>query len=128
MRTQERNPAYQRFSHVLPGSGRYLAKDVLVCWNRDDDRKVRDVEVVFWPEQLVPKPVDDEEFIFKSSSYTDEWDSSAALLKQSPENAFGFLVIEGFADNDELKRALEEFAHIEKCGWARAIVNGFRDK
>ena len=47
MRTQDKNSAYLRFGQFLPESGRYPAKYVCICWNRDDDRKVRDVEIVF---------------------------------------------------------------------------------
>ncbi len=126
MRTQDRNPAYARFKHVLPKTGRYLAKDATAYWNGDDERKVKDVEVIFWPKYLVPKPVDDQEFIATSLAYANQWESNLDLDERSPENVFGWLVIDGFVDNFELKRALEEFAHIEECEWARAIVEGFR--
>ena len=113
---------------TLPKSGRYPAKDVSIYWNQNDDGKVKGVEVVFRPKQLVPTPVDDAEFVVMYRECVRQWDANLDLSERSPENVFGWLVKKGFANNAELKRALEEFAHIEKCRWAMEIVKGFRDE
>jgi SOS response regulatory protein OraA/RecX len=45
----------------------------------------------------------------------------------TPAIIFGQLLERGFTDRAELQRALEEFAHIEECEWAREMLQSFRD-
>jgi hypothetical protein len=53
MRTQEQNPAYQRYAHLLTPNGRYPVRDADIFWNLDANQKITDVEVVFIPRHLI---------------------------------------------------------------------------
>jgi hypothetical protein len=138
MKSQESNPAYQRFSHHLSPTGRYPAAYVDVFWNKDSSYKIKDVEVIFIPRGAhdLPRRPDGEEFWNAYSRYNKRWrsdlgNSCRGWLEDdglTPESIFGMLLEHGFSNNDELERALEEFAHIEECNWARAMLKGFRDE
>jgi hypothetical protein len=43
----------------------------------------------------------------------------------TPEGVFAHLLYTGFASQTELRRAIEEFGHIEQCAWARKMLRGF---
>jgi len=45
----------------------------------------------------------------------------------TPEGVFGALLRTGFSSETELRRTVEEFAHIEECDWARNMLTGFSD-
>ena len=132
MRRQEQNPAYQRYAHLLPKSGRYPVRYVDVFWNLDH-RKVHDVEVVFIPRRAAEGPNNDAEFWTAYRAYIQRWDfdlgnSCGRWLRPNglfPEGIFGHLLQYGFYDQTELGRALEEFAHIEECRWARRMLREF---
>jgi hypothetical protein len=127
MKTQNHNPAYRRFKGFLPSNGRYPANEAQAHWNRDKAGRVKDVEVVYWPQNRLPAVGADKDFYAECTTYTNQWEMSAPVV-ETPESVFGWLVVDGFADNGQLKRALEEFAHIDECEWARKIVKGFQHK
>jgi len=131
VRAQERNPFYQDYAHLLPSSGRYPARHVEIVWNWDANYKVKDVEVVF----IVRDGTIEEtgNFWRRVDIYSEKWDrdignSYSGWLQEpalTPEGAFGALLGEGFSNETELRRALEEFAHIQECRWARKMLAGF---
>jgi hypothetical protein len=133
MRYQGQNPVYLPFKKLLAPTGRYPAQHVDIFWNRDDTTgKVKDVEVVFVPRQAL----DDEELQDEYARYSERWESdlgnsTADWLQaggDTPEDIFGYLLHYGFASEGETQRALEEFAHIEECEWARLMLQGFKDE
>ena len=138
MHLQNGNPAYKRFAHLLPQNGRYPARYVNIFWNRNDDRKVRDLEVVFIPRgsDELAAPGEDPGFWHAYAAYNKAWsedlgNSCADWLKpdgKTPESLFRYLLEAGFADSSELRCAIEEFGSIEECSWARDMLRGFRDK
>jgi hypothetical protein len=133
MRTQNDNPAYQRFAHLLTETGLYPARYADIFWNRGEDRKVQDVEVVFIPRES-PALAENPEFWSVYRTYTRPWsngrgNSCANWLTpdgSTPESIFGYLLRDGFADQNELRRALEEFSSIAECSWAREMLRGLR--
>ena len=44
-------PLEEEFRHALSRNGRYLAKDVEICWKADERGKVSEVRVVFVPRE-----------------------------------------------------------------------------
>jgi hypothetical protein len=137
MRTQDQNPAYQRYAHLLPESGLYPARYVDIFWN-DTNHKISDLEVVFIPRESgdLPNPSEDPNFWDKYAAYNNRWtydlgNSCNDWLTsdgKTAESVFGYLLRAGFASEAELKGAIEEFAHIEECSWARAMLRGFIDR
>lgn len=136
--------AYARSKSSLPtlcsspaGEGRYPAQFVDVFWNRADDRRVRDLEVVFIPRgsDELPSPSEDREFWSAYASYNKTWFADLGNCCSNwltskglfPEGIFGQLLYSGFVNKAELRRALEEFGHIEECAWARDMLRGFGD-
>ena len=136
MRTQAANPAVSRFKNLLPRSGRYPAKYVDVFWNREDDGRVKDVEVVFIPRREVGDDDKANSFWREYATYNDRWESDLGNScsdwlqpgGQTPEGIFGYLLGSGFSSPKELERALEEFAHIDECAWAREMLKYYRDQ
>jgi hypothetical protein len=135
MRTQSLNPAVSRFNYLLPKSGRYPVEFVDIFWNRDNDGKVKDVEVVFIPRRKVGDDKEVDGFWDEYAAYNKRWESDlrnscSDWLQpggQTPEGIFGYLLGTGFSSPQELERALEEFAHIEKCAWAREMLKYYRE-
>ena len=137
MHTQNQNPAYQRFAHLLPKSGRYPARYIDIFWNRRDDRKVHDVEVVFIPRgsDELPAVSEDPELWSAYAAYDQPWsadlgNSCANWLKpdgDTPESIFGHLLVGGFVNERELRRAIEEFGSIEECSWVGEMLRRYHD-
>jgi len=137
MRTQDQNPAYQRYAHLLPEGGLYPARYVDIFWNCTN-QKISDLEVVFIPRgsDELPSPSDDPDFWNRYKSYNNRWTSDLGNScgdwlttgGQTAESIFGYLLRAGFTSDAELKGAFEEFGHIEECSWARAMLRGFIDK
>jgi hypothetical protein len=137
MRTQDQNPAYERFGHLLPETGLYPARFVDIFWDRDDDYKIEHVEVVFIPRgsNELRSVANDKDFWQIYADYNRGWDSdlgnsSDDWLKNNgltPESIFGQMLESGFSNKAELKQALDEFAHIEECNWARLMLKGFQE-
>lgn len=136
MRTQDENPAYQLFAHLLPASGLYPAAWVDIFSNTDDDTfRYKEVEVVFVPRGKAPDGTEgpnlDRGFWDAFAAYNAHWagdlgNSVMGWMKPgglTPEHVFGNMLATGFVDRGELRTAVEEFAHIEECDWARAILN-----
>ena len=133
MRTEERNPAYREYGHLLPPSGRYPARWVDIFWNSDANSKIKDVEVVLIPRDL--KIPADNGYGRRMDIYMNKWTSDMGnsftkwlrtpLL--TPEGVFGALLRTGFSSETELRSTLEEFVHIEECEWARNMLTGFND-
>ncbi|MBA4013250.1 MAG: hypothetical protein C0481_15395 [Phenylobacterium sp.] len=130
MRTQNDNPAFQAYRHLLPASGRYPAKWVDIFSNTNDEMRYCDVEVVF-----IPRDADiefDLQFWDAFADYNDRWigdlgNSVAGWMEPhglNPAKVFGLMLYNGFVDQNELDMALSEFSHIEECGWAREMVDG----
>jgi hypothetical protein len=102
-----------------------------IFWNQDAGSKVKDVEVVFIlrDREITESEGDQRRF----DVYIRNWDfnignSSTAWLQvpdATPEGVFGALLRVGFSSEAELPRALEEFAHIQECAWARKMLKGF---
>jgi hypothetical protein len=136
MHTQNQNPAYQRFAHLLPENGRYPARYIDIFWNRRADRKVYDVEVVFIPRGPAELLVlgEDREFWNAYATYNMRWsqdlgNSCNNWLEpdgDTPESIFGHLLVAGFVNETELRRAVEEFGSIEECSWAREMLRRLR--
>ena len=134
MRTEGQNPAYHHYRHLLAKSGRYPARYVDVFWNVAHD-KVCEVEVVFIPRGPAGEPEPGKEFWAAFRAYIHRWafdcgnsGGSGRWLKRNglfPDGIFGHLLEWGFVDQTELHRALEEFAHIEECRWARRMLREF---
>jgi hypothetical protein len=59
MRSQDHNPMYQQYSHLLAKSRRYYAKHVDIFRNVDESGKIREVEIVFIPRRDIPKHRED---------------------------------------------------------------------
>jgi hypothetical protein len=133
MRRQGQNPAYQRYAHLLPKSGRYPARDADIFWNLDVNQKITDAEVVFIPRD--PKIVRSEEFWHLFGRYIEKWvfdrgNSGCRWLLpggNSPESTLGHMLRTGFSSETELQLALEEFGHIEECAWAREMLRGYNE-
>ena len=132
MRSQDHNPMYQHYSHLLAKSRRYYAKHVDIFWNVDESGKVREVEVVFIPRRDIPKHREDGGVWAEYRRYNKRWrcdlgNSCSDWLQpgeMSPESIFGHFLQIGFANYQELLRAVEEFGHIEECEWARKMLRG----
>jgi hypothetical protein len=133
VRTEAHNPAHRRYAHFLPPSGLYPARHVDIFWNWDNEHKAKDVEVVFIPRDVdLPK---NEYYGRQFDHYVMQWDfdlgnSCSDWLQDplfTPEGVFGVLLRDGFSNETELQRALEEFARIEECEWARNMLRGFND-
>lgn len=131
MKHESQNPVYPHFKHLLSHTGRYPAEHVDIFWNLTDDdpERVRDVEVVFFPREALH----DEELKAKYDHYNRRWESDLGNSTPewlepggyTPEDIFGHLLHYGFASDAETRGALEEFAHIEECEWARSMLRGF---
>jgi hypothetical protein len=130
MRTQNNNPAFLAYRHLLPADGRYPAKWVDVFSNTDDDMRFCDVEAVFIPRGAGIEF--DLAFLDAFADYNARWigdlgNSVAGWMEPrglNPEKIFGLMLYSGFVDQKELDTALGEFAHIEECEWARQMVDG----
>lgn len=71
MKLESQNPVYPRFRHLLSSNGRYPAKHVDIFWNRNDDQRITDVEVVFIPRAALS----DEELQAEYAHYNKRWPS-----------------------------------------------------
>ena len=134
MRTQDQNPAFQRFRHLLPGSGLYPAAWVDIFSNTDDATfRYRDVEVVYIPRGKAggaeEAPELDRDFWNAFAAYNEQWigdlgNSVMGWMEPgglTPEGVFGGMLATGFVNQAELNNAIAEFAHIEECEWARRM-------
>jgi hypothetical protein len=122
MRDQARNPLLHEFKSDLLPDGRYPPWTVMVCWNNDGKDRVKDVEVVFQPSGLKHNS----ELGHAYHVYANEWESALAVdYLNSPKSIFEYLRSKPFASDEELKRALEEFAWIEGCDWANEYLRAF---
>jgi hypothetical protein len=129
MKLRSQNPVYPRFKHLLSSNGRYPAKHVDIFWNRDDDQRITDVEVVFIPRAALR----DEELQAEYAQYNKRWTSDLGNSTEhwleehgyTPEDIFGHLLRHGFRSEKVTQVALREFAHIEECEWARLMLRGF---
>ncbi len=145
MRTQNTNPAYLKFRNLLPSTGRYPARWVDIFSNTDEYLRYRDVEVVFIPRGEDAPDMPDafwEEFAVYTRRWMADFGNSVAGWMApegfTPEYVFGMMLDRGFANQAELDVALNEFAHIEECDWARqlrdgqflseALINGAQDR
>lgn len=135
MKTQNMNPAFQQFSNLLPASGLYPARFVQIFWDTDKEHRVENLEVVFVPRGagVIPHRKDDPTFWQSYGRYIGEWDcdlgnSVAGWMEpqgSTPATVWGQLILRGFASQDEMIDALEEFAYIEECEWARDMLRAF---
>lgn len=132
MRNQNENPLYLKFKHLLPESGLYPAQWVVICWNEDEDRKVKDVEVVLIPRGKSIEQYPDGLINAWSAYFNARWskDLGNSLLGWmeprglTPGDVFGMLLKSGFSSKEEAKRAVEEFAGIAEAEWARQVLRG----
>lgn len=137
MRTQDDNPAFQLFGHLLPASGMYPAAWVDIFSNTDDRTfRYKEVEVVFVPRGKGPRgeaaPELDEAFWSAFAAYNEDWigdlgNSVMGWMQPgglTPEGVFGGMLATGFVDKAELDAAIAEFAYIEECEWARRLRDG----
>jgi hypothetical protein len=134
MKHESQNPLYARFKHLLSHADRYPAEHVDIFWNLtgDDAPRVKDVEVVFVPREALS----DDELKAEYVRYNRQWGSDLGNSTQhwleeggyTPEGVFEHLLHYGFASEADTRRALEEFAHIEECEWARLILRGLKDQ
>jgi hypothetical protein len=82
----------------------------------------------------LPNVSEDGEFWGRYKTYNQRWNSDLGNScidwlqpdGKTAERIFGYLLCAGFASAAELKRAIEEFGHIEECSWAREMLQGFR--
>ena len=132
MKEESRNPVYPHFKHLLSQTGRYPARHIDIFWNLTDEWTIKDVEVVFVPREALA----DQELQTKYRRYNGQWVANLGncveqWLKEdgyTPEMIFGRFMHYGFASDAETRRALEEFAHVEECEWARLMLRGFEDR
>jgi hypothetical protein len=132
MKKESSNPVYPHFKHLLSQTGRYSARHIDIFWNLTDERAIKDVEVVFVPREALA----DQELRNKYKRYSSQWvanlgNCAEQWLKEdgyTPERIFGRFMHHRFASDAETRRALEEFAHVEECEWARLMLRGFEDR
>lgn len=132
MRTQQQNPMWREFKHLLdPTNGRYPAQWVDIFSNTDKHLRYRDVEVVFVPRGKDAPKIDralwDEFAAYNRKWMADLGNSVAGWMEPdgwTPEHVFGFMLDRGFVDQGELSNALTEFANIEGCEWASSMRDG----
>jgi hypothetical protein len=124
MKHESKNPVYSRFKHLLTRAGRYPAEHVDIFWNLTDNYEVKDVEAVFVPSEALR----DDKLKAEYVRYNKRWESHLPVEDSTPEEIFGHLLHHGFASEAETRSALEEFAHIEECDWARLMLRGFKDE
>ncbi len=125
MRMQEENPFYQRYRCKLPANGRYPAQDTTIFFNRDNDKKIRDLEVVFKP-SYAAGPAHDPEIWNRYATYNQKWESELSIGDFDQSDFISSDGLQEFASQIEIERALEEFSHVDECGWARKIIKKFR--
>ena len=125
MRTQDDNPLYKIYKHLLTTDGLYPSRFVDVHWNLDDEGRVKDVEVVFIPRSEMPAPAENRAVWDVYSTYIKRWESDLPCRDDetdSPESIFGYLLSKGFVNYKEIKIAVKEFAAIEGCDWADEVA------
>jgi hypothetical protein len=102
-----------------------------IFWNWDVNQKIMDVEVVFVPRDL--DTPEDNGYGRRMDAYMRRWDAGTGNsfsnwlrgADLTPEGVFAHLLYTGFASQTELRRAIEEFGHIEQCAWAWKMLRGF---
>lgn len=124
------NPLLRDFGHLIGESGLYPAFHIDVFWNVDDQRRVKDTAVVFVPRHALHLPEMQKAFAaFNAEWRSDLGNSCEDWLTEgglTPSSVFGTLLAQGFVFQDELDRALREFAMIRECDWARDMIKAFR--
>ena len=88
----------------------------MVLWDNFGDG-VRNVEVVRHPATV------DYRQTYSDGACWIDW----ATGKRRPADLFGALLVQGFADGAELRRALAEFSRVAGCGWASRMLAGMRE-
>lgn len=139
-KTHDSNPILSAFPGLVPADGLYDVADVAVVWSdqHSDDacgrKGVFDITIQFVPSEFrqpgaAPFPI---EF----DAYDQQWDNSngncvfgwaqGSEPRATPEGLFSGWLIEGFADRDEMLRALAELGRIRQCEWARVMLAAMR--
>lgn len=91
-------------------------KDAWIWWNQTDDGLVKDVRVI------------DRQVALQNGRPPElgryDLGASMAYWKEypQPEVLFGELMFHGFTNNDEMRKALVEFATIVSAKWARRMI------
>lgn len=101
------------------------AARALIGWNASPEHRVTDVFVLHdgrgedW--ELTGLPADWETADYTHGACFADWMKGGRDM--TPEWVFSeLLVFYGFADSKVAEKAIAEFAKIEECGWARAMV------
>jgi hypothetical protein len=134
MKHEAENPLFHAATRFLTETGRYPATHVDIFWNRTNGSgsKIRDVEVVLVPRILLR----DRDLQVRYKDWNQRWESDLGNSVNdwmrsgglSPAKVFAHLMVIGFEDDEKFWLAIEEFAHIEECFWAREMAEFYREK
>src|SRR6267143_5468599 len=101
-----------------------------ILWNWNDKGRVRDVLIDVHPGVSGYVPEYSEEYMCSGGACYSDWLNPKEGVKDgfhpaahfTPEGTFGSMVSSGFVDDHELRNAILQFARIERCVWAQAML------
>lgn len=102
-------------------------KNANIDWNDRDDGKVEDL-IVYDVKTKTAGEIDrlGKQFIASHGTYNSDWlDGSRAV--STPEGVFLGWLLDGFASEEVLLKALDQLGQIREAAWARTMAQAFRE-